>query len=244
MNKRRATSLQPGLCSFQALPEQYKIAFRQGFAHQLPGRFLPAVVNWGAQILHLPFWVMYSLPPILVPIALLNPDSYSYSLDLQHHDIWENLFLLGLIGLSGILILYCAWIAWDGGSSFVRTYQASQLKKNRKYGFGLVLSEEALVARLIDNIGRHNCIWLPREAIADISWHKIREGEDKHSRCVYRTHICYVVKHRGKQKKRWLILKDNMLKTGYKTGAGWLGDARGDRQIFEQLSEWWNNPIK
>jgi hypothetical protein len=94
-----------------------------------------------------------------------------------------------------------------------------------------------LVARLIDNIDHHNCFWLPKKAIADIIWQRIREEGAKHSRLVYRTRLCYVTQHQGKPQKRWLTLKGHMVKTGYPTR-----DSRGDRALFDHLYAWWQTP--
>lgn len=244
MNKPQTTSPQPGLCSFKKLPEQYQLAFQEGLAHQLSGQFLPAEIDWFQQIFLMPFWLVYALPPMTLPIALLNPKSYARFLQIvRQQNAIENLFLLGLLALTGVLLVYCGWFAWSGCSSFVRTWQATQFQKHDRHGFGLALLAEGLVARLIDNIDTCNCIWLPREAIIDILWHEIREEGTKHSRWVYRTHICYVVKHRGKLQKRWLVLRDHMFHTGHPTGAGSIGDSRGDRFIFEQLHNWWNKSI-
>ncbi|MGB3493202.1 MAG: hypothetical protein WBA57_10765, partial [Elainellaceae cyanobacterium] len=88
------------------------------------------------------------------------------------------------------------------------------MQRRSEHGFGLVLLERGLVARFIDNIDGRNCIWLPREAIADIIWHRIREEGVKHSRWVYRTQLCYVAEHQGKRQKRWLTLKGRMVHMG------------------------------
>ena len=228
----------PGLCSLQDLPESYQLAFRQGSAHHLPGQFLPVEVDWFTQFFLLPFWLMYALPLLTLPLVLFNPKNYGRLFQIvRQQNAVENALMMGLFGLLGVLLGYLAWMAWDGGSSFVRTWQAQQLQRRSEHGFGLVLLEHGLVARLIDNIEGHNCFWLPRNAIADIIWQRIREEGAKHSRWVYRTQLCYVTEHRGKQQKRWLTLKGHMVRTGYSTG-----DARGDRALFERLYDWWQAP--
>ena len=147
--------------------------------------------------------------------------------------------MMGLFGLLSLLLIHCARMAFSGASCFIRTWQAHQLQRRSKHGFGLVLLEQGLVARLIDNIDNHNCFWLPREAIADIIWHRIREEGAKHSRWVYRTQLCYVTEHRGKQQKRWLTLKGHMVKMGYPTS-----DSKSDRALFDRLYDWWQAPEK
>ena len=232
-----------GLCSLKDLPEPYQRAFQQGSAHHLPGQFLPAEVDWFIQICLLPFWLMYALPPLTIPVALLNqlvqsPESYGrFFQAIRQQNAGEMVLMLVLFGLLGVLLVYCAWVAWDGGSSFIRTWQAHQLQRRREHGFGVVLLESGLVARLIDNIDGKNCLWLPRQAIANIIWHRIREEGAKHSRWVYRTQLCYITENRGKPQKRWLTLKGSMIKTGYPTG-----DAKGDRALFDRLYGWWRSP--
>ena len=224
-----------GLCFLQDLPEPYQLAFRQGSAHHLPGEFLPVQVDWFTQICLLPFGVIYALPPLTLPWVLLNPKTYGRFFQIiRQQNLAETAFMLGLLALGGILLVYCAWIAWDTCSSFVRTWQAHQLQRHSEHGFGLVLLERGMVARLIDNIDFHNCFWLPREAIANIIWQQVREEGAKHSRWVYRTQLCYVTEDQGKQQKRWLTFKGYMFKTGYPT---W--DSRGDRALFEQFQAWW-----
>jgi hypothetical protein len=225
----------PGLCSLQDLPEPYQFAFRQGSAHHLPGQFLPAEVDWFTQIFLLPFWLMYALPPLALPVILFNLENYGRFFQIvRQQTAVENALMMGLFGLLGVLLVYLAWMAWDGGSSFIRTWQAHQLQQRNEHGFGMVLLEHGMAARLIDNIGGHNCFWLPRKAIADIIWQRIREEGAKHSRWVYRTRLCYVTEHRGKQQKRWLTLRGDMVKTGYP-----MGDSKGDRALFDRLYDWW-----
>ena len=178
MRKFHTTPRPLGLCSLQSLPDPYQFAFRQGSAHHLPGQFLPAEVDWFTQILFLPFWLIYALPPLTLPLAFLNqwvqnPESYDrFFQTVRQQNAGEMALMVGLFGLLGVLLVYCAWIAWDAGSSFVRTWQAHQWQRRSEHGFGLVLLEQGLVARLIDNIEGHNCFWLPREAIANITWQR------------------------------------------------------------------------
>jgi hypothetical protein len=237
-NMRKPDTPHPsaGLCSLQNLPEPYQFAFRQGSAHQLPGQFLPAEVDWFLQLFMLPFWLIYALPILTLPLVLVqSPESYGRFVQIaRQQSLGETALMMGLFGLVGVLLVYGAWIAWDGGSSFVRTWQAHQLQRRHEHGFGLVLLEGGLVARLIDNLDeRHNCLWLPREAIANIVWHRIREEGAKHSRWVYRTHLCYLTAHRGKPQKRWLTLKGHWVKMDS------VDDSRRDRALFDQLYAWW-----
>jgi hypothetical protein len=236
---RESSTIHPplGLCSLQDLPEPYQLSFRQGSAHQLLGQFLPAEVDWFTQICLLPFWLIYALPLLPLPLVLFNPKNYGRFFQIvRQQNAAETALLVGLFGLLGLLLVCSGWMAFDGASSFLRTWQAHQSQQRNEHSFGLVLLERGLVARLIDNIDNHNCFWLPRKAIADIIWQRIREG-DKHSRLVYRTRLCYVTEHQGKQQKRWLTLKGHMVKTGYP-----MGDSRGDRALFEQLYDWWQTP--
>jgi hypothetical protein len=240
MRKLKTTPPPSGLCSFQSLPDPYRFAFQQGSAHHLPGQFLPAEVDWFVQICLLPFWLMYALPPLTLPLALVNqwvrePESYGHFFQtVKQQNMGGAVLMVSLFGIAGILLVYCAWMAWDGCSSFVRSWQAHQLQRRDEHGFGIVLLERGLVARLIDNIDGHNCLWLPREAIANIIWQRIREEGAKHSRWVYRTQLCYVTEYRGKPQKRWLTLKGHVVKTGHP-----VGHESGDRALFEWLCDWW-----
>ncbi|ACA99186.1 hypothetical protein SYNPCC7002_A1187 [Picosynechococcus sp. PCC 7002] len=88
--------------------------------------------------------------------------------------------------------------------------------------------------RLIDNLGRHNCLWLPRQAIADIAWHRMREEGAKRSYWVNRTRICYVS---AKGKKHWLTLEGRIVDLGYSNHGH--TDDRADRALYEALVKWW-----
>jgi hypothetical protein len=55
------------------------------------------------------------------------------------------ILMVVLLVLGAVLLVYCAWIAWDGGASFVRTWQAHQLQQRGDHGCGLVLLERGLV---------------------------------------------------------------------------------------------------
>ena len=90
------------------------------------------------------------------------------------------------------------------------------------------------MARLIDNIEGHNCIWLPRKAITEVLWQRIREEGAKHSRWVYRTRLRYVTEDQGKRQTHWLTLKGTIVKTGHSTGA-----SKSDRALFDRLYHWW-----
>ena len=238
----------PGLCSLQHLPEPCQSAFRRGSAHQLPGKFLPAKVDWFTQIFMLPFWLIYALPLLAIPPVFVNqlvnsPEEFvRISKILERQSVEENAFTLVLLIVCGVLLIYFAWIAWDGCSSFIRTWRAHQLQRRGEHGFGIVLMDRGLVARLIDNINGQNCIWLPQEVIADIFWQQVREEGAKHSRWVHRTRLCYVTEHKGKPKKYWLTLKGQIVQTGYPIGNSSVGDSRGDRFLFEQLDNWWRSP--
>ena len=248
MGKLRTSPPLPGLCSLQDLPDPYQFAFRQGSAHHLPGKFLPAQVDWFTQIFMLPFWLIYALPPLTVPPILLselvqNPAGYArFFQTIKRQNLEENAMTLVLFTLCGVLLVYFVWIAWDGSSGFVRTWQANRLQRQGEHGFGIVLLDRGIVARLIDNIDGRNCLWLPREAIAEILWQRVREEGAKHSRWVDRTRLCYVTEDRGKPQKRWLTLKGRMVQTGHPIGDSSVGDSRGDRFLFEQLDNWWRSP--
>ena len=243
MRKLNTTPPSPGLCFLQNLPDPYQTAFRQGSAQHLPGEFLPVEVDWFSQVFMLPFGLMYALPPISIPVVFViqlvqKPESFRRIYDtIKAQSLGEMAFTIGLLLLIVLLLVYCAWIAWDLCSSFVRTWQASRSQRRDEQCFGLVMLERGLVARLIDNIESRNCLWLPREAIANILWQEMREEGAKRSRWVYRTRLCYVTERRGKEEKRWLTLKGHMLKTGHP-----IGDTQGDRVLFDRLNEWWQSP--
>ena len=236
MGKGDITNPLCGLCSFQDFPELYQSAFLNDTAHKLPGAFLPVEVDWFVEIVTMPFWVIYALPPLTLPVACVlqfvqQPESYVRFFQIfRQQNVVEMALMLGLLALLGLLLIYCAWVSWNGASAFVRTWQAHQLQRRNRNGFGLVMLPDGLVARLIDNIDGHNCFWFPREAIADIIWQRIREEGAKHSRWVYRTRVCYLSEHKGKTQKYWLTLKGQMVKTGHPTG-----DVRSDRALYDQL---------
>ena len=241
MRKQKDNSLQPGLCTFQELPESYQSAFEQGTAHQLPGQFLPAGVDWFSQFFMLPFGLMYALPPLIIPFVLIQPPEsyYRFFKTIRDQNLIENALMLGIFTLLGALLFYCALFAWGTFASFRRTWQESQFRKQKKNGFGIILQDTGLVARLIDDVVEgYNCLWLPKEAIADIAWQRMREEGAKHSRWIDRTRLCYVTEHRGKQEKYWITLKGHLIQTddlkSYK---------EGDRFLFEQLHGWWQTSL-
>lgn len=241
MRPLNTTPPPPGPCSLNALPDPYQLAFRQGSAHHLPGQFLPVEIEWFIQILMLPFCILYALPPISLALFLLNqlvqnPQSYSrFFAQVMAMSPGQIAFTVGLIVIAAALLVYCAWFAWGQGSAFGRTWQAHQQQRRKEHGFGMVLLERGLVARLIDNVeGWGNCLWIPREAIANIVWQQVREEGAKHSRWVFRTQVIYLTEHRGKPQKRWLTLRGSLVKTGYMAG-----DSRGDRALFDTLYAWW-----
>lgn len=226
-----------GLYSLAALPEPYQTAFRQGSAHHLPGKFLPAKTDWFIQIFLLPFTLIYALPiltlgPSLLVQAIRQPESYLRLWQtLAQKDLPELGLMLLLFLLAGILIGYCAYQAWDQAQSFYRTWHCSRLRRRAEEGYGIVLLSHAIVGRLIDNLGQRNCLWLPRQALADIVWQRMREEGAKHSRWVNRTRICYVS---AKGKRQWLTLRGDIVDFGCPAYG-----SISDRALYETLMEWW-----
>ncbi len=229
-----------GLYPLIALPEPYQTAFRLGSAHHLPGQFLPAQTDWFIQICLLPFMVMYALPilglvPALISQAIRKPASYGRLWQtLTQQSLPELGFTLLLFLILAVLIGYCTYMAWDMAQSFYRTWHCSRLRKQKEEGYGIVLLSHGLVGRLIDNLGRHNCLWLPRQAIADIAWHRMREEGAKRSYWVNRTRICYVS---AKGKKHWLTLEGRIVDLGYSNHGH--TDDRTDRALYAVLVKWW-----
>lgn len=228
-----------GLCSLTALPEPYQMAFRQGSAHHLPGKFLPAQTDWFIQFFMLPFIVLYASPLLLLAPALINqairqPGSY---LRFGQRVMQQSPLQIGLTLLLGLLIVvliaHCTYQAWDLAQSLYRTWHIRQMRQRGEHGYGLVLLSHAVVGRLVDNLGRHNCLWLPRQAIADITWQRVREEGAKRSRWVDRTRISYV-SATGEQ--HWLTLRGEIVQLGYASG-----DSRGDRALYETLISWWKS---
>ena len=230
----------PGLCTFSALPDPYKTAFRLGSAQHLPGQLLPAHADWFLQIVLLPFMLMYAAPililgPWLIIQAVLEPGSYlEFLLRVQAvaQTPLQVAFTVLLLLLVVVLIGYCTWQAWDLAQSFYRTWQVSRMRKKGDYGYGLVLLSHAITGRLVNNFGwRHNCLWLPRAAIADIAWQEMREEGAKRTRWVYRTRICYAS---ATGEKHWLTLRGDTVRMN----ASAL-EAMGDRDLFDTLYDWW-----
>jgi hypothetical protein len=222
------------------LPEPYQTAFRQGSAHHLPGQFLPAQIDWFREFFTLPFMLMYGAPalfllPTLVNQAIRRPGSYG--------EFWQKV-VQGSLPQTGVILLllliivvmlgYCTAQAWDLAQSFYRTWQMHRMGRRREHGYGLVLLPHGIVGRLVDNFGwQHNCLWLPRTAIADITWQQMREEGAKRTRWVYRTRLCYVT---SAGKHTWLTLKGNIVQLDPADGA----QARDhDRALYNTLMSWW-----
>jgi hypothetical protein len=117
--------------------------------------------------------------------------------------------------LGVVLIGVCSYQSWEMALSFYRTWQVSRMRRRGEQGYGVVLLSHAMVGRLVDNVGWHNCLWLPKRAIAHIVWKEIREEGAKRSRWVYRTHIRYIT---AKGDSAWLTLKGDMFQLGYPVG--------------------------
>ncbi|ANV83975.1 hypothetical protein AWQ21_06035 [Picosynechococcus sp. PCC 7003] len=167
--------------------------------------------------------------------AIYQPDSYQrFWQTLTQQSLPELGFTLFLFLLVAVLIGYCTYLAWDLAQSFYRTWHCSQLRKRQEEGYGIVLLSHGLVGRVIDNLGRHNCLWLPRQAIADIVWQRMREEGAKRSYWVNRTCICYLS---AKGKKRWLTLRGDIVNLGCSSYGP--TDDRADRALYEALMDWW-----
>jgi hypothetical protein len=178
---------------------------------------------------------MYALPPLTLPIVLLNPRNYERFFQIvgQQSGI-ENVLMLGLFGVLGLGLGYCVWFAWGIGTMLRRTWQAHRWRQRGGVGFGLVLTQQGLVARLIDTIDeQHHCWWLPREAIATVAWQRLREQGAKHSRWVYRTRLGYITTVQGQPQHRWLTLRADWFDLGW--------NRHGDRLMFELLDAWWRS---
>ncbi|NEQ46898.1 MAG: hypothetical protein F6K00_26475 [Leptolyngbya sp. SIOISBB] len=231
----------PGRCSLSALPDPYQTAFHLGSAHHLPGQFLPAHTDWFLQIVFLPFMLMYAFPiltfgPWLIVQAVRQPGSYLQFLSkVLQQTLLQIAFTALLLSLVILLIGHCTYQAWDLAQSFYRTWHISRMRQKREYGYGLVLLSHAITGRLVDNFGwRRNCLWLPRQAIAHIAWHKMREEGAKHSRWVYRTRICYISTAGD---KHWLTLKGDIVRV--EIGAP---VPMNDRDLYDTLVDWWQYP--
>lgn len=136
-----------------------------------------------------------------------------------------------LLLLLGVLVGYCLNQAWVLAQSFYRTWQVSRMRRRREQGFGIVLLSHTMLGRLVDNLGRHNCLWLPRQAIADITWQQMREEGAKRSRWVHRTRICYLS---ATGDPTWLTLRGDIVQIGELSG-----NPKRDRALYETLIAWW-----
>ena len=232
-----------GICSLSALPDPYQTAFRLGSAHHLPGEFLPANPDWFIQIVLLPFTLMYAAPiatlgPWLVVQAVRQPASYLqfFSRVMAIAQTPLQVAFTGLLFLVVVtLVAYCTWQAWDLALSFYRTWRIARMRKTKGYGYGLVLLPHAIAGRLINNFDwRHNCLWLPREAIAQIVWQEIREEGAKRSYWVYRTRICYVS---ATGNHHWLTLKGDIVRVNTTAPVPMT-----DRDLYDTLFDWWQHP--
>jgi hypothetical protein len=209
-----------------------------------PGVFVPIQPDLFTQICMFPFLILYSLPVLTLGIFLLvqllaNPASYLRGLQriLQQRPA-EILFTLVLIAIAIALMGYMAVMAWNMGRSLYHTVQARRLQSHNQHGYGMLLTEQALVARLIDEVEGsamrgQNCLWLPKSAITDVLWRQRREEGAKHARWVYRTTLVYKT---ATDETHWCIFRGNAFQTGEK-----LWGEAGDRRVYEMISSWWND---
>jgi hypothetical protein len=132
---------------------------------------------------------------------------------------------LAVIAAGGDVVAYA--------QGLYRTWRATRMRQRGDDGYGLVLLSHGLVGRLVDSGERHHCLWLPRTAIAEIAWQRMREEGAKHARWVNRTRICYIT---AAQQRRWLTLKGGIVQLGYSEG-----DPRSDRALYDTLIAWWQD---
>lgn len=254
-----------GLCTLAQLSNPYRNAFRQGRAHHLPGQVLPAQPDWFMQWVMFPFMLMYG-----APVALLVPVTIGQTLDdpaswgrmaqrIMRMDLGEQLLMTGLILLLVLLLGYHAAQAWHLAQSFGRTWQVRRLRRRGACGYGLVLLPDAIVGRLIDNQDwRHNCLWIPREAVVQVAWQKVKEEGAKRSHWVYRTRLCYRLTGQRANPKhdrhRWLTLPGNLVQfsevhttalaqsppqTEARRPTASLYSREEDWLLFQTLLVWW-----
>lgn len=234
---RAKTKPPVGPCALSALPEPYQTAFRQGSAHHLPGDFLPVQTDWFIQIFMLPFILLYALPVITLGPALINqairqPASYlRFFQTVAQQSPAQIILTLLLLLLATLLVLYCAYQSWDMAQSFYRTWDAHRVRKQGGEAYGLVLLPHGIVGRLVDSINGHNCLWLPRSAIANVVWQRMREEGAKHSRWVNRTRIGYETENSD---RNWITLKGTLVQMGYANG-----DPHSDQALYDTLKTWW-----
>ena len=180
---------------------------------------------------------MYALPiltlgPFLLHQAIRQPGSYlCFWQTLTQQDLPELGMTLLLLLLAGILIGHCTNQAWDQAQSLYRTWHCSKLRRRAEEGYDVVLLSHAIVGRLIDNLGRCNCLWLPQQALTDIVWQRMREEGAKRSRWVNRTRIYYVS---AKGEHQWLTLRGDIVDLGHPAY-----ESMNDRVLYETLMDWW-----
>jgi len=227
-----------GLCAFSFLPEPCQGAFVRGTIHEHKGQFLPADANLFVQFCLLPFCLIYGFVPlslgsILLYELIVRPEGYwRFFQTVLQQELREILFTLVLFGILALLLVYVSGFAWEAGQSFVRAMQTWRSQKRGQHHFGLLITEQVMGGRLVDNIGRHNCLWLPKSAVQNVSWQQIREVGARRSRWVYRTRLLYI---NAEDNRHWLTPKSTMFHTGHPS---WRMES--DRTLFEMLETRWH----
>lgn len=234
------SSLHPvGWCLLTQLPEPYRHAFIDGTIHTVPGQFLPAEADVFVQVCLLPFFLLYAFVPLSLCLVLLyellmQPERYRRFFDTVSHQSPLEIVLTFILALViAVLLLYMALLAWDLSQSLFRTIQVVRTQRRGQHTFGLLLTDQALVGRLVDNVNGRNCLWLPKAAIQNVYWQRIREEGAKHSRWVYRTRLFYITANGDRHS---LTLKGNMVQTGHES---WRPES--DRALFDTLEQWWRS---
>lgn len=231
----------PGPCALKVLPDPYQTAFRQGSAHHLPGQFLPAQIDfWFTALFIVPFTLLYASPilifvPSFIYWAIWKPEVYPQFFQKVFQQSLPDLGLtLLLLALATGLIILITYQAWDMAQLTYRTWHADRIRKQGGQAYGLVLLSQGIVGRLINKVEGHNCLWLPRQAVIEVAWHRMWEEGTKRSRWVHRTRVCYQTE---KGTHHWLTLKGTLLQLG--DGVNYQAS---DRALYDWLFDWWKQP--
>ena len=222
-----------GLMHFQDLPRHYREAYMNGHIQTLPGEFFPIALEFWMRMILFPFFALiYVVPTVTLGLSviyeiLFNPlEVYQFLRRLFILEFPESLFILALML---ILVVLLGFMAVQGYNLCCDLWWVIQERRSQRHGihhYGMVLSKDELVARILNPFEAYSCLFVPKTAVRNVVWQQVREEGAKHSRLVYRT---FINVQQSDGTLQWIKIKG----TEY---------VASDRNIYDYVYDWWQRP--
>ncbi len=223
-----------GWINVRDMPSLYQTAYTDGHIQTLPGEFFPIALEFWMRIILFPFFAfLYILPPVSIAISIsfelmFNPlGVFEFLRRLLILEFPESLFILGLILILAVLLGFMAVQGYHLSCELWWVIQERRSQRRGIHHYGLLLSKDELVARILNPFEAHSCLFIPKTAVHNVVWQQIREEVGaKHRRWVYRTFINIQQPDGSLQ---WIKIKG----TEY---------VASDRNIYDYIYDWWQRP--